>query len=61
MKFKSKFDEKVIVDAVRRMIAEPVDLEVLDGFSAWSVSFQRHSRVASRALYITRLAESNRM
>lgn len=33
-KFKSKFDEKVIIEAVRRMISEPVNLEEVKSMRA---------------------------
>jgi hypothetical protein len=44
-KFKSKFDEKVVIEAVRRMISEPVDLETVKIARAPSTKGKKKAKI----------------
>lgn len=44
-KFKSKFDEKVIIEAARRMISEPVNLEEVRVFRSPSVKGKKNVKI----------------
>lgn len=47
-KFKSKFDEKVIVEAVRRMISEPINLDEVKTFRTPAVKTKKKAKIEIR-------------